>query len=144
MRRSGIRRKYVHNYWPAMKGLRQGLLDFIAAFADWDKAADDKYLGTAQAFIKAAHPEETPLVVDPFAGGGSIPLEALRVGCDAFASDLNPVAVLINKVMLEDIPRYGKGKIKIARNDGSEVDAIGLAEALRVAGEKSKLQPSTN
>src|SRR5687767_9111224 len=38
------------------------------------------------------HPDEPPLVVDPFAGGGSIPLEALRLGCDTFASDLNPVA----------------------------------------------------
>src|SRR5262249_40596183 len=42
------------------------------------------------------------------AGGGSIPLEALRVGADAFASDLNPVAVLLNKVVLEYIPRYGQ------------------------------------
>ena len=49
-----------------------------------------------------------PLVVDPFAGGGSIPLEALRVGADAFASDLNPVPVLLNKVVLEFIPKYGK------------------------------------
>ena len=49
-----------------------------------------------------------PLVVDPFAGGGSIPLEALRVGADAFASDLNPVAVLLNKVVLEYIPKYGQ------------------------------------
>ena len=48
-----------------------------------------------------------PLVVDPFAGGGAIPLEALRVGADAFASDLNPVAVLLNKVVLEYIPTYG-------------------------------------
>ena len=43
--------------------------------------------------MKAAHGEETPLVVDPFAGGGSIPLEALRLGCEAFASDLNPGGV---------------------------------------------------
>ena len=47
-------------------------------------------------------------VHDPFAGGGSIPLEALRVGADAFASDLNPVAVLLNKVVLEYIPKYGQ------------------------------------
>jgi adenine-specific DNA methylase len=46
--------------------------------------------------------------VDPFAGGGSIPLEALRVGADAFASDLNPVPVLLNKVVLEYIPKYGQ------------------------------------
>ncbi len=49
-----------------------------------------------------------PLVVDPFCGGGSIPLEALRVGADAFASDLNPVPVLLNKVVLEYIPKYGQ------------------------------------
>ena len=48
------------------------------------------------------------MVVDPFAGGGSIPLEALRVGADAFASDLNPVPVLLNKVVLEYIPKYGQ------------------------------------
>jgi len=42
--------------------------------------------------------------VDPFCGGGSIPLEALRVGADAFASDLNPIPVLLNKVILEYIP----------------------------------------
>ena len=48
------------------------------------------------------------MVVDPFAGGGSIPLEALRVGADAFASDLNPVAVLLNKVVLEYIPKYSQ------------------------------------
>lgn len=49
-----------------------------------------------------------PLVVDPFAGGGAIPLEALRIGADAFASDLNPIAVLLNKVVLEYIPKYGQ------------------------------------
>lgn len=49
-----------------------------------------------------------PLVVDPFAGGGSIPLEALRVGADAFASDLNPIPVLLNKMVLEYIPKYGQ------------------------------------
>ena len=88
-------------------GLRRILLKFIADFANWDKAASPAYLETSRALVKAAHGEEPPLVVDPFAGGGSIPLEALRVGCEAFASDLNPVACLILKVMLEDIPRHG-------------------------------------
>ncbi len=88
-------------------GLRQAILKFIGDFANWDLSADATYLEAARGLIKAAHGEETPLVVDPFAGGGSIPLEALRLGCDAFASDLNPVACLILKVMLEDIPRHG-------------------------------------
>lgn len=116
------------------EGLRKELLKFIGDFANWDKASDATYLATARALVKAAYPDEMPLVVDPFAGGGSIPLEALRVGCDAFASDLNPVAVLINKVMLEDIPRYGKAKIKVKNAEGEEVEADGLAAALRIAG----------
>lgn len=88
--------------------LRARLLAFIGDFADWDNAGSRTYLETARGLVKVAHPEETPLVVDPFAGGGSIPLEALRLGCDTFASDLNPLACLINKVMLEVIPRQGR------------------------------------
>lgn len=87
--------------------LRQGLLRLIADFANWDNSANPTYLECARGLVRAAHSEEPPLIVDPFAGGGSIPLEALRVGCDAFASDLNPVACLILKVLLEDIPRHG-------------------------------------
>jgi len=91
-------------------GLRQGLLAFIANFANWKNAADRTHLNVSRALVRAAHGEEPPLVVDPFASGGSIPLEALRLGCEAFASDLNPVACLILKVMLEDIPRRGRGR----------------------------------
>ncbi|MBI5740565.1 MAG: DUF1156 domain-containing protein [Nitrospirae bacterium] len=87
--------------------LRQALLKFIGDFANWDLSSNQLYLEVSRGLVKAAHPEETPLVVDPFAGGGSIPLEALRLGCETFASDLNPVACLIQKVMLEDIPRHG-------------------------------------
>lgn len=94
--------------------LRSALLDFIADFANWDNSASQPYLETSRALTQAAHeslggePGTRPLVVDPFAGGGSIPLEALRIGADAFASDLNPVAVLLNKVVLEYIPKYGQ------------------------------------
>ena len=94
--------------------LRGALLDFIADFANWDNSTVKEFLDTSRALTQAAHealggvPGTRPLVVDPFAGGGSIPLEALRVGADAFASDLNPVAVLLNKVVLEYIPKYGK------------------------------------
>jgi adenine-specific DNA methylase len=94
--------------------LRFALLDFIADFADWDNSTVPEYLETSRALTQSAHealggvPGTRPLVVDPFAGGGSIPLEALRVGADAFASDLNPVSVLINKVVLNYIPKYGQ------------------------------------
>lgn len=94
--------------------LRFALLDFIADFANWDNSTVPEYLEASRALTKAAHeslggaPGTRPLVVDPFAGGGSIPLEALRVGADAFASDLNPIPVLLNKVVLEYIPKYGQ------------------------------------
>ncbi|MFH1999217.1 MAG: DUF1156 domain-containing protein, partial [Planctomycetota bacterium] len=120
------------------EGLRKVLLKFIGDFANWDNSADKNYIETARALIKAAHPEEIPLVVDPFAGGGSIPLEALRLGCEAFASDLNPVACLILKVMLEDIPRWGGKKVKVKRQNGQEVEVNGLAEALRIVGKEIK------
>ena len=63
-------------------------------------------------------------MVDPFAGGGSIPLEALRLGCDTFASDLNPVACLILKVLLEDIPRIGPDLGNDLRRVGGEIKQL--------------------
>src|SRR5438874_10590936 len=56
--------------------LRRSLLRFIGDFADWDNAGNALYLTASRGLVKAAHPDEDPLVVDPFAGGGSIPLEA--------------------------------------------------------------------
>ena len=103
------------------EGLRRVILQFIADFANWDNAAKPGYLAAGRELVRAAHGEEAPLVVDPFAGGGSIPLEALRLGCDAFASDLNPVACLILKVMLEDIPRHGPGLADELRRIGGEI-----------------------
>ena len=104
------------------QGLRQdGILAFIADFANWDNAVNLAYLDVSRALVKAAHGHEPPLVVDPFAGGGSIPLEALRLGCEAFASDLNPVACLILKVMLEDIPRHGPRLAEELRRVGGEI-----------------------
>ncbi len=94
--------------------VRAGLLDFIAEFANWDCSTNADYLAFARHLVQVAHeslggePGTRPLVVDPFAGGGSIPLEALRVGADAFASDLNPIPVLLNKVVLEYVPKYGQ------------------------------------
>lgn len=106
---------------PEDADLRKALLKFIADFANWDNSANQTYLTCARGLVQAAHGEEPPLVVDPFAGGGSIPLEALRVGCDAFASDLNPVACLILKVLLEDIPRHGPGLADDLRRVGKEI-----------------------
>ena len=101
--------------------LRKILQEFIADFSNWNNAAKSAYLNVSRALVKAAHGNESPLVVDPFSGGGSIPLEALRLGCEAFASDLNPVACLILKVMLEDIPRHGPGLAEELRKVGEEI-----------------------
>lgn len=94
--------------------LRAALLHFIADFANADNATKPEFLRASQRLTLAANSASTglegakPLVFDPFAGGGAIPLEALRIGADAFGSDLNPVAALLNKVVLEFIPKYGE------------------------------------
>jgi len=93
--------------------LRKALLDFIADFSSWDNSNRQVYLDVARELVQSAHialggePGTRPLVLDPFAGIGSIPFEALRVGADAFAGDLNPVAVLLLKTSLEYLPKYG-------------------------------------
>ena len=115
--------------------LRKALLKFIGNFANWDMAANRTYLEVSRALVKAAHGEDPPLVVDPFAGGGSIPLEALRLGCDTFGSDLNPVACLILKVMLEDIPRRGP---ELAQ----EVRLVGAKIKQQAEGELSDFYPN--
>jgi adenine-specific DNA methylase len=92
---------------PRDEDLRKALLKFIGNFAGWDLSTDSSYLAISHELVQAAHGEEPPLVVDPFAGGGSILLESLRLGCEAFASDLNPVACLILKAKLNDIPLLG-------------------------------------
>ena len=88
-------------------GLRRVLLAFISDFASWENSSVPAYLDASRDLVKAAYGDESPLLIDPFSGGGAIPLEALRVGCDTFASDLNPVACLILASLLEEIPRYG-------------------------------------
>jgi len=110
------------------QGARGIILKFIADFANSDLSADRHYLEASRALVRTAYPEEPPLVVDPFAGGGSIPLEALRLGCEAFASDLNPVACLILKVMLEDIPRHGPKLADKLRQVGSKIKKQAEAE----------------
>jgi adenine-specific DNA methylase len=119
--RAALRRPLPQPKGASDADLRQALLRFIADFANWDAAAEPVYLEAARALVRAAHGDEPPLVVDPFAGGGSIPLEALRLGCEAFASDLNPVACLILKVLLEDIPRHGPALAGELRSAGAEI-----------------------
>jgi putative DNA methylase len=89
-------------------------------------------------------PNKLPAMFDPFAGGGSIPLEAQRLGFEAWASDLNPVAVVINKAMIEIPPRFA-GRLPVGppllQKKGATLDletawpkATGIAEDLRRYG----------
>ena len=88
------------------------------------------------------NPEKLPAFHDPFAGGGSIPLEAQRLGLEAWASDLNPVAVTINKAMIEIPPKFaGRAPVgpqmqggKSERLQGQWTGASGLAEDVRRYG----------
>ncbi len=125
---------------------RDALLAFLADFADWDNTTDLDYISVARALTVAAHaalggaPESClpmqmnrnnleeafeasphPLVVDPFAGGGAIPLEALRCGADSFSSDLNPLAVALNRVVCSYGPTGGVALAQEVRSWGKRV-----------------------
>ncbi len=85
---------------------RMRLFDFIERLVTWEATTDEKIMGQARELIQIATKGNPPPLLDPFAGGGSIPLEAQRLGLEAHASDLNPVAVMINKAMIEIPPRF--------------------------------------
>ena len=85
---------------------RNRLFDFIATLVTWEATTDEQVISQARELISLGCEGEPPPVLDPFAGGGSIPLEAQRLGLSAHASDLNPVAVLINKAMIEIPPMF--------------------------------------
>ena len=103
---------------------RQRLFDLIEALVRWENTTNQEVLRQARDEIRECwrracadhadhpraaelfHPERLPAFHDPFAGGGALPLEAQRLGLEAHASDLNPVAVLINKAMIELPPKF--------------------------------------
>ncbi len=85
---------------------RDRLFQFIEQLVKWENSNDEQLLDTARAMIRACTGDNPPPVLDPFCGGGSIPLEAQRLGLTAYASDLNPVAVLITKALIEIPPRF--------------------------------------
>lgn len=102
----------------------------------WENSSDTALLEQARAEIRRSNGGAIPAVVDPFAGGGSIPLEAQRLGCRAEASDLNPLAVLINKALIDIPPRFG-GRPPVhpgAADQPGYRGAEGLAEDVRFYG----------
>ncbi|HSH26376.1 MAG TPA: DUF1156 domain-containing protein, partial [Wenzhouxiangella sp.] len=99
---------------------REELFNIIRELVKWENTNNEEVLERARAAIRESwretcemnkgkpgfDPDKLPAFHDPFAGGGAIPLEAQRLGLEAHASDLNPVAVLINKAMIEIPPKF--------------------------------------
>jgi putative DNA methylase len=142
---------------------RKRLFKIIEDLVKWENTTNEEVLEKARAEIRRSwrevcelnkdhpqaaelfNPEKLPALHDPFAGGGSIPLEAQRLGLEAYASDLNPVAVLINKAMIEIPPKFaGRKPVSLIHSHqvvkpdlGLEREwpgATGLAEDLRYYG----------
>ena len=84
--------------------------NFIIDLSKWDNSLNSHFIDRARKEILEANGGVPPKVLDPFGGGGSIALEALRLGCETYSNDLNPVAVLIQKCTLEYPQRYGRPK----------------------------------
>jgi adenine-specific DNA methylase len=82
--------------------------DFIIQLSQWENSNNQSLLERARREILEANGGVPPKVLDPFSGGGSYPLEALRLGCETYANDYNPVAVLIEKATLEYPQKFGR------------------------------------
>lgn len=116
---------------------RDRLFDLITRMVDWDNLGDERLFTAVRAEINRSTGGKPPAILDPFAGGGTIPLEAQRLGLEAHASDLNPVAVLINKALIEIPPKFaGQAPIFPGAAAGRNhwPAATGLAEDVRRYG----------
>ena len=128
----------------AQSAERDRLFGILTKLVKWENSNDTEVLAEAKAEIKRSMGEDVPALLDPFAGGGAIPLEAQRLGLEAHAHDLNPVAVMINKSMIEIPPRFeGKPPVNpespTLMGRGAEWSgAKGLAEDVRYYGEWMK------
>ena len=85
---------------------RERLFEILRQLVVWENSNNERVLDAAKAEIERSCPNGAPALLDPFAGGGAIPLEAQRLGLKAYAQDLNPVAVTINKAMIEIPPAF--------------------------------------
>ena len=138
---------------------RKRLFALIEELVKWENTTNEEFLQKARAEIRKSwretcelnkdhpqaaelfNPEQLPAFHDPFAGGGALPLEAQRLGLEAHASDLNPVAVLINKMMIEIPPKFaGRPPVNPEMRSGETLavqkwqGGQGLAEDVRFYG----------
>lgn len=124
----------------AQEDERQRLFRIIEDLVLWESTTNEKVLEQARAEIRRSTGGNPPPVLDPFCGGGSIPLEAQRLGLEAHASDLNPVAVLITKALIEipprfrDLPPVHPDARRGVGATGTWKGATGLAEDIRRYG----------
>jgi hypothetical protein len=125
----------------AQKRERDRLFDEILAdLVRWENSNKEQVLEKARKEILASTGGNPPPVLDPFCGGGSIPLEAQRLGLQVYASDLNPVAVLITKALVEIPPKFaGHPPVNpearsLIGGDRNWRAAAGLAEDVRFYG----------
>ncbi|MCF8786806.1 DUF1156 domain-containing protein [Rhodococcus ruber] len=118
---------------------RKRLHEIIEQLVAWENSNNENLLRQAHEEILASTDGNPPPILDPFAGGGSIPLEAHRLGLEAHASDLNPVAVLINKALIEIPPKFtGRPPVFPGAADAQITTwpgATGLAEDVRRYGQ---------
>lgn len=128
----------------AQRQERERLFDILTRLVKWENSNDEEILAEAKAEILKSTDGNPPALLDPFAGGGAIPLEAQRLGLEAHAHDLNPVAVMINKAMIEIPPKFA-GMRPVNPNAGRQNSAnvgwkgaAGLAEDVRYYGEWMK------
>ena len=123
---------------------RERLFDILTRLVKWENSNDEGILAEAKAEIMKSTDNNPPALLDPFAGGGAIPLEAQRLGLEAHAHDLNPVAVMINKAMIEIPPKFANMRPVNPESRGhlggsaAPKGAAGLAEDVRYYGEWMK------
>ena len=121
-----------------VKQERARLFRLIVRMVNWDNINDEDLFDQVRAEIMRSTNDNPPAILDPFAGGGTIPLEAQRLGLEAFASDLNPVAVLINKALIEIPPKFAGQEPVFPGAAGTRngwPEATGLAEDVRRYGD---------
>ena len=117
---------------------RQRLFAIIERLVVWENINDESLLREAHEEILKSTDGIPPIILDPFAGGGSIPLEAQRLGLESHASDINPVAVLINRALIEIPPKWANRSPVFTGSAATKISwpkATGLAEDIRRYGE---------
>lgn len=124
---------------------RERLFKILEDLVVWENSNNEAVLSAAKAEILKSTNGMPPALLDPFAGGGAIPLEAQRLGLEAYAHDLNPVAVMINKAMIEIPPKFaGQAPVnpevqgQMGAGQTGWQGAAGLAEDVRYYGEWMK------